>query len=174
MHSTPILPSPSNGNNKPNRKSKTTKATCAEDSVTATDSSQNEPNETRDVFNWPSGLLATVERPASDESDAPRLTTNAATTPLPYDLPPQDIGDPGDYSQSSYDPLIYSTVQDLRADPNVITTPTTSTSLDLVPIGPMFNNAIFDYRQDYLYLDTYLPLNNLSGDSQYAHLNPLT
>ncbi|KAL4758322.1 Zn(II)2Cys6 transcription factor [Aspergillus foveolatus] len=156
MHSTPILPALSNGNNKPNRKSKTAKATCAEDSVTATDSSQNESNETGDAINWPSGLLTTVDQPASDDSSTTRLTS------------------PGDYSQSSYDPLIYSTVQDLRADPSAIPTSTTSTSLDLVPLGPMFNNAIFDYRQDYLCLNTYLPLNNLSGDSQYARLNPLT
>ncbi|KAL4737663.1 fungal-specific transcription factor domain-containing protein [Aspergillus similis] len=174
MHSTSILPAPSNGNNKPNRKTRTTTATCAQESVTTTAPSQNGSNETQDAIDWASGLLTTIDRPASDDSSATRLTTDAATTPLPYDLPQQDIGNPGDYNQSSYDPLIYSAVHDLRADPSVITTPTTTTSLDLLPLGPMFNNAILDYRQDYLYLDTYLPLNNLSGDSQYARPNPLT
>ena len=142
--------------------------------MTATDFSQNESNETGDAIDWPSGLLTTVDQPASDDSSTIRLTSDAATIPLPYGQPLQDITDPGDYSQSSYDPLIYSTVQDLRTDPSVVTTPTTSTSLDLLPLGPMFNNAILDYRQDYLYLDTYLPLNNLSGDSQYPRLNTLT
>ncbi|KAL4813804.1 fungal-specific transcription factor domain-containing protein [Aspergillus spinulosporus] len=174
MHSTPILPAPSNGDNKPIRKQKNTKVASVEDSVTATASSQNGSNETGDAINWPSGLLTTGDRPASEDSSATQLATDAATTPLLYDLPSQDIGDPGDWGQSSYDPLIYSTGQDIRADPTVITPAMTSTSLDIVPLGPMFNNAIFDYRQDYLYLDTYLPLNNLSGDSQYARLNPLT
>ncbi|EAA60630.1 hypothetical protein AN8596.2 [Aspergillus nidulans FGSC A4] len=72
MHSAPILPAPSNGNNKPNRKSKTARATCTEDSVTATDFSQNESNETGDAIDWPSGLLTTVDQPASDDSTPTR------------------------------------------------------------------------------------------------------
>ncbi|KAL6233620.1 fungal-specific transcription factor domain-containing protein [Aspergillus navahoensis] len=172
MHSTTILPSLSNEIHEETHKPKTGTATSARDNVTAIASSQNGPHETADAFDWPSGSLTIVDRPADDDTSATQSTTDPATTPMLYDLPTQeDIVDSWEYTQSSYDPFMYSTLQDLPADLSVLTTPTTSTSLNLGPLGPRFNNAIFDYRQDYVYRDTYLPHDHLSEDAQYARLN---
>ncbi|KAL4994224.1 fungal-specific transcription factor domain-containing protein [Aspergillus recurvatus] len=116
-HSTPILPSLSNGNRRRYRIPKTGTARSAQDNVTAVASSENRSDESRGGLDWPSGSRATVDRPAGDETSATH-------------------------------------------------------SLDLGTFGPMLNNATFDYRQDYVYLDTYLPLSHLPENAQYARLTP--
>ncbi|KAL4974677.1 fungal-specific transcription factor domain-containing protein [Aspergillus desertorum] len=170
MHSRTILPSLGNANHNGNRNPKTGTAPSVQDKATTTAPSPNGTDKTGDAIDWPSVSLATADRPAGDVSSTAPSATDPVTTAVPYVLPVQDIRSSWDYTQSSYDPLMYSSLQHLSAGESVLSTPTTTTSLDLSPLGPMLNNAIFDYRQDYVYLDTYLPLNNLSGDAQYARL----
>ncbi|KAL4984081.1 fungal-specific transcription factor domain-containing protein [Aspergillus falconensis] len=72
MQSTTILPSLSSGNHKGNCKPKTGTATSASGNVTAIASSHNGSSETEDAFDWPSGSLATIGRPAGDDTSVTR------------------------------------------------------------------------------------------------------
>ncbi|KAL5341425.1 fungal-specific transcription factor domain-containing protein [Aspergillus crustosus] len=119
---------------------------------------------------WPSGGVQSPVPPATSgpsQDDIQSAEQNFDLQPSFSDI---SFGYPWSYAQSGYDPLVYSSLQQLGASANLGITPTISTSLELGSVDTVLNNLIFDTPPDQLSLATYLAMTNPPSDSQFARV----
>ncbi len=94
----------------------------------------------------------------------PNGVSDAATASVPFDFASQQFSDTWNYSQSLYEPLMYSPPQDFGTGAGGLTTPGISGSLDIRSLDTVFNNVVFDTSPNQLPPGAYLPIVNVPGD----------